>query len=307
MSRLIQCDHVTKQVGNFVLRDIHFDMEPGYILGVIGNNGAGKSTLMRVLLGSYKLYNYAEDYKTATAEARGMAANRGDVFVNGYSVKRQPGAYKAETAYILNDTPFAMGLTVKENGILYGQYYQDFHQSRYRELCDRYGVPFLEKVKDLSKGEQVKMQLAFALSRHASIYLLDEPAGNLDVEFRDVFYDVMRDIVKDGDKGIIYVSHMVEEMENLADYVLWIEEGEQKEFAELETLLDRYCLYSGPKAFLQPEEGYQIVGVRENKSHIEHLLRSTDGNFPEKVKQRGRRASLKEMMYYEEEARRRTR
>jgi len=66
MQHLLVCDHITKKVGNFILRDIHFELEPGYILAVIGSNGAGKSTLVRTLLGSYKLYNHAEDYKEDT-------------------------------------------------------------------------------------------------------------------------------------------------------------------------------------------------------------------------------------------------
>ena len=57
MAQLIQCNHITKKIGSFILRDIHFELEPGYIMGVIGSNGAGKSSLVRVLLGSYKLYN----------------------------------------------------------------------------------------------------------------------------------------------------------------------------------------------------------------------------------------------------------
>ena len=87
MEPLILCDCITKKVGKFILRDIHFELEPGYILSVIGSNGAGKSTLVRILLGSYKLYNHAQDYKSQTIEARGMAANKGDVFLEGHSIK----------------------------------------------------------------------------------------------------------------------------------------------------------------------------------------------------------------------------
>lgn len=302
MAHLIQCNHITKRIGNFILRDIHFELEPGYIMGVIGSNGAGKSTLVRVLLGSYKLYNHTEDYRNQSLEARGMAANRGDVLIDGHSLKRHPKQYKSEIAYILNDNPFAMGMTVKENGILYGSYYKDFDQERYRTLCNQYEVPYKEILKNLSKGEQIKMQLAFALSHSACVYIFDEPAGNLDVKFRDTFYDMMRDIVKNGDKSIIYVTHLVEEMETLADYVLWIEEGRQVGFGTVESLLDEYLLYSGPRELLWPNNGCDIIGIRQNELYTEALIRSREGVFSEQVRVRSRRATLKEIMYYEEEA-----
>lgn len=302
MDYLIECSHIYKQIGNFFLQDIHFALEPGYILGVIGCNGAGKSTLVRVLLGSYKLYTYVEDYRYQTAEVKRMTASQGDVFIDGYSLKRHPKDYKAGTAYILNDTPFAKGLNAKENGILYGSYYEDFDRKHYKELCGEYGVPFELPLKGLSKGEQIKMQLAFAMAHGARLYIFDEPAGSLDVRFRDTFYNIMRDIVKDGDKSIIYVTHLVEEMENLADYVLWIEQGRQKAFGTLEGLLDEYLLYQGPRGFLRPGEGYEVVGMKRNESHTEALVWSRERTFPEPVKERSRRAALKEIIYYEKEA-----
>jgi ABC-2 type transport system ATP-binding protein len=301
MENLIECNHIYKKIGDFFLQDIHFALEPGYILGVIGSNGAGKSTLVRVLLGSYKLYNYMEDKLYPTREARSMAANRGDVTVEGFSLKRHSKDYKERVAYILNDTPFALGMTAKENGILYGSYYEDFDRKRYEELCKAYQVPYEVALKELSKGEQVKMQLAFALSYEAKLYILDEPAGNLDVKFRDTLYDVMRDLVKNGDKSVIYVTHLVEEMEALADYVLWIENGRQKCFETLEELLDEYRLYSGPKGFLQEDEGYSVVGVKNSENHREALLWSKDCTFSKEVLERSRRAELKEIMYYEKE------
>ncbi len=302
MDYLMECNHIYKQIGYFFLRDIHFALEPGYILGVIGSNGAGKSTLVRVLLGSYKLYTHIEDNKYQTTEAKRMAANRGDVTIDGFSLKRHPKDYKARVAYILNDTPFAKGLTAKENGNLYGNYYEDFEVQRYEELCKEYEVPYELPLKELSKGQQIKMQLAFALSHEARLYIFDEPAGNLDVKFRDMFYDMMRDIVKDGDKSIIYVTHLVEEMEHLADYVLWIEKGTQKAFGTLESILDEYLLYQGPRGFLRPGEGYEVIGMKRNESHTEALVWSREGIFSNLVKERSRRATLKEIMYYEKEA-----
>ncbi|MDE5777915.1 MAG: ABC transporter ATP-binding protein [Lachnospiraceae bacterium] len=302
MAFMLQCDHVTKKVGNFLLWDIHFDLEPGYILGIIGSNGAGKSTLMRILLGSYKLYNHTEDCKCRTIEAEWMAANKGDVFLNGASIRRNPREYKNQTAFVMNDSPFALGMSARDNGLAYGRYYGDFDFIRYEKLCREYGVSYNTVLKKLSKGEQIKQQLAFAMSHSACLYILDEPAGNLDIQFREEFYEIMRDIVKDGDKSIIYVSHLVEEMDVLADYILWIEKGKQKSYGTLEELLDQYRLYSGPQGFLRSKEGYEVIGLQKKENHTEALVWSQNGCFSGQVKSRSRRAALKEIMYYEKES-----
>lgn len=302
MERLLVCDHITKKVGNFILRDIHFELEPGYILAVIGSNGAGKSTLVRSLLGSYKLYNHAEDYTEDTPTARGLSANKGDVYIDGYSIKQNPKEYKEQVAFIMNDCPFSMGLSAKDNGRLYGNYYSNFNHSQYEQLCKKYNVPFGIALKKLSRGEQIKMQLAFALSREAKVYILDEPAGNLDVKFRDEFYEIMRGLVENGERSILYVTHLVEELDVLADYVLWIENGEQVGYGTLEGLLDQYRLYNGVPADVQQEKGFQVVAVKENDTHKEMLLRSIQGTFSEEIEKKSRRATLKEIMYYEKEA-----
>lgn len=301
MNALIQCDHITKRVGNFILRDIHFELEPGYLLGIIGSNGAGKSTLVRVLLGSYPLYDHVGDYTIRTKEAEGMAANKGDVRIDGFSIKKDPDKYKAELAFILNENPFAMKLSAGENGSLYGSCYDGFDGGRYAKLCEQYEVPFRIPLEKLSKGEQIKMQLAFALSHKARVYVLDEPAGNLDVRFRDMFYGIMRDLVKDGDKSILYVTHLVEELETLADYVLWIDRGTQRGFGTLEGLLEEYRLYSGPEELPGKDGSCQVIGEKRSASHVEMLLWNRDGRFSDEIRARSRRAELKEIMYYEEE------
>lgn len=310
MEHLLVCDHITKKVGTFLLRDIHFELEPGYILAVIGSNGAGKSTLVRILLGSYKLYNHIEDYTEDTPLARGLSANQGDIFLGEYSIKNNPKEYKEQVAFIMNDCPFSMGLSARDNGKLYGGYYTDFNYGQYEQLCEKYHVPFGIALKKLSKGEQIKMQLAFALSREAKLYVLDEPAGNLDVKFRDEFYEIMRDLVADGDKSIIYVTHLVEEMDVLADYVLWIENGSQVGFGTLESLLDEYRLYEGDMDEIL-EKGNRlkkgkldckVVAMKQNESHKEALVWCEDGAFPESIEHNSRRATLKEIMYYEKEA-----
>lgn len=295
MEAILQCQNISKRIGKFYLQDIHFNLEPGYILGVIGRSGAGKSTLVRILLGSYKLHHYSGKKWWRTEETKGMEDNQGDVLACGYSIKAQTKEYKEQLAFILNENPFVMSRSAKENGSYFGAYYKDFQEETYKELCMEYGVPFEKPLEKLSKGEQIKMQLAFALARDAKVFVFDEPAGNLDVKFRDTFYNQMRDIVSGGDKSIVYVTHLVEELEQLADYVLWMEEGKQKEFCTLEEMLDKYWLFEGKKEMLCDLKEGQIVWEKENAVHYEALLCAREP-LPKEILQKCRRAELKEIL-----------
>ena len=220
MKPLLECKNVTKKIGNFTLSNIHFALEPGYILGVVGRNGAGKSTLLRILLGSYLLTNpYDNDY-VKTVDVINMAKSKGDVLIGETSVKMEPGAYKEQIAFVLNDSPFDMRLSALDNGTLYGGYYKTFQRDVYKSWLFKFEVPLRIPLCKLSKGQQIKQQLAFALSYEAKLYIFDEPAGNLDVAFRKTFYKQRRGIREDGTKSVVYVSHFVEEMEEFADYLL---------------------------------------------------------------------------------------
>lgn len=295
MEPILQCKNISKKIGRFYLQNINFQLEPGYILGVIGRSGAGKSTLVRILLGSYPLCRYPKDVSWTTKETKAMEENKGDAEICGYSIKEQSKEYKEQVAFILHENPFRMTCSVKENGSYFGSFYKAFDMRKYKVLCAEYEVPFEKRLEELSKGQQIKMQLAFAKARDAKVFVLDEPAGNLDVKFREEFYDQMRNLVQDGQRSIVYVTHLVEELEQIADYVLWLEEGTQKAFCSMEELLDMYWLYEGPEELLTGLDDRYIVRKKKNAVHFEAVLRGGT-SLSEEVKQKCRRAQLKEMI-----------
>lgn len=307
MDYMIRCDHITKWVGSFALKDISFTLKPGYILAVIGCNGAGKSTLVRTMLGSYKLYDHIKDCQFNTAETRQMAANKGDIYVDGYSLRENGRAYKQRIGYVLNECPFHPQLTVRKTGEYYGSFYGDFDQMQYFTLCREYGISESRPVGMLSKGEQIRLQMVFAQSYGASLYIMDEPAGSLDVKFRRVLYDLMKELIAAGDKSIIFVTHLVEEIENMADYLLWLENGCQKFFGTVEELFDQYRIYSGNLKLeeLSERQDFSIIGRRVREFHQEYFIQLNGKrcSLPEEIRRDCRRAALMDIMYYVEEAR----
>jgi ABC-2 type transport system ATP-binding protein len=287
MENIISCMGLGKCIGNFKLEDISFQLEPGYILGVIGRNGSGKTTLLRSLMGSYKL-------------------DKGDVVMAGRSISGDTKEYKGQMAYVLNESPFETTITAKEVGRLYGRYYKTFDIDRYIELLSEFDIPLNLAIGAISKGQQIKLQLAFALSYDAKVYFLDEPTGNLDVEFRDTFYKYIREMVSDGTRSVIYATHLVEEMEEFADYILWLEQeehvGRVKYMGSMEDLRSGYRMVEADDSIINLIPEGLIVGARKREIHKEVLIRVDNGECPKEIQSIWRYPDLKEIMYYVEKA-----
>ena len=124
----------------------------------------------------------------------------GDIKLQDTSMKETIVSYKEKLAYILNETPFPLNLSAKDCGKCYGRNYQKFQMDQYLRYLKKYEILPSKKIKYLSTGEQIKQQLAFALSYDANLFIMDEPNSNLDVHFRDQFYQTLRELIADGDR-----------------------------------------------------------------------------------------------------------
>ena len=270
---MFKCEHLTKKLGEYTLNDISFEIEPGMVLGVIGINGSGKTTLLRSLLGSYRLDIEPED--------------GGEIFLDGKHFRKDIKEYKGNIAYVLQDCPFGMNMHTIEVGERYGCYYEGFDLNKYKELLEKYEISKKKSLSELSKGQLLRVQLAFAESYPAKLYIMDEPAGNLDVDFRDSFYDTLRRIVEDENSSVIISSHLVTELEHVADQILWIGRNETsgylRYFGGIDEMKDFYRLISLDKNTAVNIPNEMVVGSRIRESHSEYLLYKKDGKFEDSI------------------------
>lgn len=288
---LLECRHITKHYPDFSLQDINFSLESGYIMGIIGKNGSGKTTLLRSLLDGISV--------------------EGEWFLEGNTRDRDTVSFKKQIAYVLNETPFPQAMRAGECGLYYGRWYPGFDRKEYFRLLKEYGISESRMIRQLSQGQKIRQQLAFALSYDAKLYVMDEPDGNLDVKFREAFYEDVRKLIASGEKSVLYASHLVEEMEIFADYILWLSEGKVKVFGNMEELRQRYCILEESEEALKAELGEDWweahrVGGLVNEHHQEFLV-DFDGldsvereGVLEKMKGRMRHPELKEIMYFVE-------
>ena len=295
---LFRCENLTMTLGAFQLKNISFSLEPGQVLGVVGINGCGKTTLLRTILGSYRLGQ--ED--------------RGELTLEKLHFQRDVKGYREQMAYVLQSNPFSEFMQPFEVGERYGYYYPGFNQKKYRELLKQYEVPAKKMITELSKGQILRMQMAFALSYPAKLYVFDEPVGNLDVEFRDAFYETIRELTAGEESAVILSSHVVTELERVADGLLWLGKKQEKGFVRFfgttDELKNRYRLLTVDDEAARAIPKEMIRGRRLRENHREFLLYREDGDFTQTIKEMSfltreqridlRFPDLQEIMYFVE-------
>lgn len=227
----------------FRLQDIHFQLEKGYILGLLGLNGAGKSTLMNLLMGI-------------------CTPDSGLVAFYGEEVGKNPNKALQKIACVSDKMEFLRYRTLEENVDLFGILYDDFEKERWASYMMTFGFDEWDMslcYDDLSTGEKRKFQLAFALSYKPELLLLDEPTANLDPHARVEWMDLIGKQVAEEEISVIMATHLTGDLDELADYILLLDKGKQLAFMDREEMVDRYGEIELSKLLLELTESRQEV------------------------------------------------
>lgn len=283
-----KCEGLNKHKGDFILKDISFSFPKGRVAGLIGMNGVGKTTLIRSILGSYGIDKAAGD--------------SGEIWLDGRNYKTDQKEYRQGLGFILQENPFSNNMKVMEVGEVYGYYYKGFDMNRFVSFLEEYEIYPKEQLSQLSAGQSLRMQLAFARSHPVKLFVLDEPAGNLDVNFRDYFYDCIREMVETEESSVIISSHLVTELEHIADDILWLGRDENvttvRYFGDIDSFRDSYRIIEGSSDEIAAIPDQKVIGKRIREGHSEALIHRKDRDFRDA--ENVRYATLQEIMYYVE-------
>ena len=212
MQNLLELKGVSRRVSDrFSLRDVTFAVEPGQIIGFVGANGAGKTTTIRAALGLIKL---------DAGEVR-LFGQR--CVSSGASAPQR--CLRSRVGLVLDTCPFPSTLKVGQIEALVGQAYPTWDRKTFAGFIDRFGLDPKTKVKDLSRGMGMKLQLACALSHNAKLLLLDEATAGLDPMAREELLDELLAFVADGQHSVLLSSHITSDLDRAADRVICIDNG----------------------------------------------------------------------------------
>lgn len=259
----IKVERFEKKRKVFRLEDVTFELPEGYILGVVGRNGSGKSTLFQSML-----FGDCLDGGTITINGK-PAGTDGEERMD----------YRRQCAFVLEDFPFTDTVNAKDIGDIYGPFYKDFDKEKYKELLVQLEIPIKKQMKKLSTGMKLKVQIAFALSYDSKVLFLDEPTASLDSFARKDLYRLLGTYMESGKRNIIWTTHLTEELDRMADYLLILEKGKQVLFEEKETLMSRYRIVKGSKHQLDCMKS-RLIGRLDRETYSEGLVKAEDGPFP---------------------------
>ncbi|MDO4538855.1 MAG: ABC transporter ATP-binding protein [Coriobacteriales bacterium] len=204
---------VSKHYKGFTLDSISLDVPRGSIVGLIGQNGAGKTTLMKAALGTIRIDGGAVEL---------FGQNVADLSDSErIALHKRVGFVGAVTAY-----PSVM--TVSEVATMYGLAFPAFDRAAFECLATRMELlpgSANKKVKDLSRGMGMKLQLACVLASGADLIVLDEPTAGLDPIVREDVLDIVRTWMEDERHSALISSHITTDLEKVADYLVFIEDG----------------------------------------------------------------------------------
>lgn len=256
---MLKLTDISKRLGAFQLKEISFELPPGYIMGLIGLNGAGKTTLLHLISGLYR-----PDGGSLSIEGKSYDTDRKEILEN-------VGIVLAEDLFNGYDT-------LLHNARQYGKYYKNYDESLLFQYLSRFQLLPDKKFRELSKGEKLKFQFAFALAHHPKLLLLDEPTGNFDPEFRGEFFSVLKEFIADGRKSVILATHLTEDLDRIADYIVYLEKGKLLLAEDIETMREQYRLLIGEtyKLKLLPKES--IIYMEETACGTRALIRHRSRN-----------------------------
>ena len=214
---MLEITNLCKSFKRFSLGPIDLTLEPGSVHGLIGANGAGKSTLFRCLMGTVR-------------------RNQGLIKLHGQDVDTHSGAWKQSIAYIGDYTPLYEHWSGAKNLKLSSRYYENWSEYDVQSLASRLDLDLDQTVKNYSTGQRSKLAIINALSHGANLLLLDEPTAGLDPVARDTFMEVLFEKIQNEKMTILYATHYVTEIEQLADQLIIIDSGKILEHPSIDDL-----------------------------------------------------------------------
>ena len=216
----VQAKQLRKAYGaHAVLQDLSFEVRPGEVIGVLGKNGAGKTTLLELMLG------YTQP-------------SSGSVRIFGGESCRLPGDIKHRVGFVPQQDELLNQLTVAEQLRVIASFYPRWDYELIARLCNEWGVNVSARVKNMSVGERQKLSILLAFGHRPDLLILDEPVASLDPMARRQFLEQLVELSADGQRAVIFSSHIVSDIERLATRIWILKEGRLAWEGDIESLKD---------------------------------------------------------------------
>jgi len=259
MNPALSFDNLSQRYGRLeALHDLNLMVPRGSLYALLGPNGAGKTTAIHVLMNL-------------------LAPSEGSAVVLGVDSTRLGPAELAQIGYVSENQKLPGWMTVEQLLAFCKPLYRTWDDDLCRKLVRGFDLPPERKVKSLSRGMKLKVAMVTALAFHPRLLILDEPFSGLDVVVRDELVRGMLELAEQDEWTLFISSHDLEEIENLVDYVGFLNEGKMLLSEELDQLRSRFCEIEvtlpaaaripddWPAAWLFPQASRNVIRFTDSK------------------------------------------
>ena len=198
------CNDLSKSYGPVKALDhVNLNLEEGKIIGLLGPNGSGKTTLIKLA-------------------SRLLVPTEGSITICG---KEPSPETKAMVSYLPDRNYLPDWMNSQDLLDMFEDFFADFDRARAIEMLESLNIDMKMPLKKMSKGTKEKVQLILTMSRHAKLYLLDEPIAGVDPAARDY---ILRTIISNYDENatVLISTHLIADVENVLDEAIFLKEGQ---------------------------------------------------------------------------------
>ena len=257
MGNILTVNNLCKNYEAFSLKNVSFSLDKGYIMGFIGRNGAGKTTTLKTM------FNLVH-HDSGTVEMFGK-----DFFENELFCKQH-------SSFMLGGANYFVSKKLKTIKSVVKKFYDEWDDEAYKSYISLFKLDENKKVSELSEGMKVKFGLALAMSHNAKFLVLDEPTSGLDPVSRDELLEIFQKLIADGERSILFSTHIISDLEKCADYITYIKEGEILDSTEKDAFIDGYRVVQGKNDQLNDEMKKKLIGIKNNAFGWNALIKKED-------------------------------
>ncbi len=234
-----------------IYEDLSFTAPRGKVVALLGKNGVGKTTLLNILMGY-------------------MQPDGGECFVLGDPSHALQPATRRRVGLLFEGHLAYDFMSIKEIERFYASFYPKWRKDFYYTLVGRLGLPDSHLVARMSEGQRSQVALGLLMAQQPELLILDDYSMGLDAGYRRLFLDMMTEYLDGGERTVFLTSHVIQDMERLADELIFLERGGAVQRFSLKEFLcafNRYHLKKTDGA--KPQASGPIKNVEEHARHWE--------------------------------------
>lgn len=233
---------LTKTYKDFMLNGVSFSVPCGSIVGLIGENGAGKSTTINAVLGL-------------------IQKEAGSICVLGK--EQLDNEIKEQIGVVFDGNNYPEIFSTRKLNRVMKDIYHSWEEHTFLNLLKKFFLPADKPIKQFSKGMKMKLAIAVALSHNSKLLILDEATSGLDPVIRDDILDILLDFAQDETHSILISSHITTDLEKIADYIVFIHEGQVVFSMPKDELIEQYGIIKCGAAQFEALDKSDIIVYRK--------------------------------------------